>query len=135
MESWETLFTPFHLSVLWILVHWVAKSKRKYIRVYQRVSGNIYKLLNFTPDMGNVQKGSNLNFQINYKSHRKEKCLIMNTAINTYEEWGVCPWIFKLSITVDEGQCSEIHFLTILLQRYSALGTTEKKVVWAPQLT
>ena len=83
----------------------------------------IHKLFNFTPDMRNVKMGSNFIFQINYKFHRKEKCLIMKTAINTYEEWGVCPWIFKLSITVDECQCSEIHFLTILPQRYSALGT------------
>jgi len=30
---------------------------------------------------------------------------------------------FKLNITVDECQCSEIHFLTILPQRYSAPGT------------
>jgi len=30
---------------------------------------------------------------------------------------------FKLNITVNECQCSEIHFLTILPQRYNALGT------------
>lgn len=123
MESWETLFTPFHLPILWILVRWGAKSKGKYKHVYQCVSGNIHKLFSFTPDMGNLKMRSNLIFQINYKSHRKEKCLIMNTAINRLEEWGVCPWIFNLSITVDECQCSEINFLTILPQRYSALGT------------
>jgi len=121
LESWETLFTPFHLPILWILVHWGAKSKGKYIHVYQCVSGNTYKLFNFAPDIGNIQMGSNLIFQI--KFHRKEKCLIINTAINTYEEWGICSCIFKLSITVDECQCSKIHFLNILPQRYCALGT------------
>jgi len=124
MESWETLFTPFHLPILWILVHWGAKSKGKYIYMFTSVFRQyIYKLFSFTPDMRNVKMGNNLIFQINYRSHRKEKCLIMKTAINTYEEWGVCPWIFKLSITVDECQCSEIHFLIILPQRYGALGT------------
>jgi len=100
-----------------------SKKQGKYIHVYQCVSGNTYKLFNFTPDMGNLQMGSNLIFQINYKFHRKEKCLIINTATTTYEEWGICPWIFKLSIIVGECQCSEIHFLNILPQRYCALGT------------